>query len=259
MDLQASLNVPFDGADRLDQLLGRASKRQLRAPFGVYAFDTSVPALVELALATETELFTTEFGVSQADLVAEYWGYNDVSVWLLAVDHRTRTIAGVIRLIRPSGLGLASITDITHQPWSMPLERVMAGSTLPADLASVWDIAILAVYKQYRRRVRQGSQISFALYRGIFRVVAREHITHLVGIMVDPLLARLQKLARPFETYDGITSRVHVGAPSTPVYMNVAEYRARLKRQIPALYALVMRGWGWFGQVAFIDCYGAGL
>ncbi len=259
MELQATLNVPFDRADRLDQLLGRASKRQLRAPFGVYAFDSSVPALVELALATETELFTTEFGVSQADLVAEYWGYNDVSVWLLAIDHRNRSVTGVIRLIRPSALGLASITDITHEPWSIPLHQVMASSKLPTDLSRVWDIAILAVYAQYRRRALKGSQISFALYCGIFRVVAREHISHLVGIMVDPLLARLQKLARPFETYAGIPSRVHVGAASTPVYMNVAEYRARLRRQIPALYALVIRGWGWFGQVAFIDCYGTGL
>lgn len=209
-----------------------------------------------LALAVENELFTTEFGVTEADLEAEYGDYNSVSVWILAVDHRSKRPAGVIRLVRPSQLGLSSINDITRAPWSLPLSDVLASSELPADLGTVWDIAILAVYRSYRRQSLRGSQISFALYRGIFRVVARERITHLVGIMVDPLLARIQKLARPFELYQGIGSRVHVGAPSTPVYMVVAEYRARLRRQIPALYALVMRGWGWLGRFSFIDVPG---
>lgn len=211
--------------------------------FGLYFLPADHPA-AELGRHVERSVFGEFFGNSPELLAAEYGAYEDTSLFLTVVDHRRRLPAGVMRVIVPSDAGLKSLADI-ETAWNQPLGEVLARTGLEFDDRRVWDVATLAVEKEYRGAASQGL-ISMALYQGLATTALRAGIGWFVTILDLVVLDLLQTLVTdPFRSYDGIEPMIYLDSPmSVPVWCDIDDWTRRFRAANPDLYDTICLGTG---------------
>ena len=184
------------------------------------------------------------FGNTPELLDAEYRPYEPASVFLCVLDHRRLVPAGAMRLILPSAHGLKSVADI-ERIWHARVDDVLdwTGSGLGRDRC--WDIATLAVAKEYRRAAAEGLS-SAALYQAAVMIAQACHVRWYVAVL-DVRVLRLISftMGRPFTRFDALEPAPYLdSAASIPVYVDLATYKARLAADKPDIHDLLFAGHG---------------
>lgn len=150
----------------------------------------------DLARGIESSVFQHFFGNDPSVMSAEYGPYEDASLFLFVVDQEQERPAGTMRLIRNSERGFKTLNDIERPPLSIPLARVTDCHRID-KLDKVWDIATVAVLKEYRGKA-SNHLVSTLLYGAMFAEAQRVGVDHFVAIMDEHVFSQLTGLAVPF-------------------------------------------------------------
>jgi hypothetical protein len=222
----------------IDQLVGPAWPD---APFGTYIVASSDPAAA-LGRQLEQEVFGEVFNNSEALLAEEYDAYEASSVFLLVVDLRRMVPAGVMRLVLPGPVGLKSLEDAARL-WGRTVDDLLSRTGFDADTSLIWDLATLAVGREYRGAAAKGL-ISLALWQAVGALADRCRVDLLVAIIDVPVYRLLQlKLHDAFALFDGAGPLPYLDSPaSVPVWCPYGAWRDRMAATEPALHALMIGG-----------------
>ena len=224
-----------------DDLLTTAGRHD--TPFGVYVLDSHDPASV-LARQVEQDVFL-EFFDNTVDMLADEYGpYEDTSTFLCVIDHQRRVPAGMIRIIRPSPAGFKTLHDL-DSIWGLPTSQLARPTGIGLDPSSLWDLATLAVAREYRSAASSGL-VSMALYQALNMLGHAQGIRWAVAVM-DMVVLDLINSAwhRPFAGIPGADPRRYLDSPaSRPVYCDVVDYRMRLAFLDPPTHAILFEGRG---------------
>lgn len=238
----------------VDSLSAEAS-----TPFGLYLVGPDEP-LADDARRLEASVFFETFGNTPEMLAAEYGPYDDVSVFIVVLDHHRARVAGMIRLILDGHGSLKSMTDIEHEPWSMPLERALAEAGLDdLDTAEALDVTTLAVDPEYRGAATSGL-VSLALYQAVVQTAMAGGFRWLVTILDVVVLDLINGSTQaPFRNYPGVDPMRYLDSPSSvPVWCDFAEYQPRLRSLDPSMGEILFDGSGMEAAVAPADYERAG-
>jgi hypothetical protein len=229
----------------LDELATALIETEARSdtPFGLYVIRADDP-FSELARSVEREVFYDYFGNTPDLLEAEYGPYEGASLFFVMIDHVRRMPAGVIRILLPSPAGFKSLHDITKD-WGAPVDEVLERTGITLDLDSMWDIATLAVSRDYRGAATAGL-VSFGLYQGATMLASLTDLANAVAIFDLVALDLVQKaIHRPFARFSGLEPQRYLDSSSSiPVYSDVREYRARLAIVDADMYEMLFAGIG---------------
>lgn len=212
------------------------------------------------ARALEATVFYETFGNTPDMLAAEYGPYEDTSVFIVVIDnHRART-AGMIRLILDGHGSLKSMTDIADEPWSMPLDRALAGAGITdLDTAEALDVTTLAVHPEYRGASTSGL-VSLALYQAVVQTAVAGGFRWLVTILDVVVLELINGSTQaPFRFYPGVGPMRYLDSPSSvPVWCDFVEYEPRLRAADPAMGEILFDGTGMEAAISPADYERAG-
>ena len=218
-----------------------------------FALDVLAPdhPEAERARQVEREVFLEFFGNTPAMLADEYGPFEASSLFLLVTDRRRDVPAGAMRVILPSAAGSKSMHDLATA-WDAPDPTPVDATLLPLDAGRTWDIATLAVSKDYRGGSR-GGIVSLALYQALAMLLQQHRVESFVAILDVVVLDLLQtRLGRPFTRFAGVEPQRYLDSPwSLPVYCDVADYMARLRFAEPAIYDIVFAAKGLEAAVSF--------
>jgi len=245
----ASIAGPIGAASQVDLALRELSEELVvrtgsaEQPFGTYVVHADDPA-AELGRHVEREVFQEYFGNTRELLEREYDPYEPASMFLCVVDHRRLVPAGVMRMILPGSAGQKSLADMARV-WSVDVSTAFSGTGVEVDRSRVWDIATLAVARDYRGGGSEGL-VSIALYQAAFQTAlpgnAGWFVAILDSIVVDLIETRLH---RPFSHFAGVEPRTYLDSPaSLPVFVDIEDYRRRLAASDATMHALLFGGTG---------------
>lgn len=222
-------------------LVGFAIDGSATEPFGSYFF-ASTDIGSDIARGLEREVFLEAFGNTQDLLHAEYDEYERASVFLCVIDHRRQVCAGMMRVILPipGGPGLKSLRDV-ESVWGVGAAELFARAGLEYDAERSWDIATLAVARDYRSAAALGL-IHIGLYQALAQVSRNFAVHWLVAILDYPVyrLLRMQ-LRRGFVAFG--EERPYLGsARSVPACCAMSFFTDELRTIDPQLYELIYKG-----------------
>ena len=236
---------------QLDELATALMEKEGRGetPFGFYIVRADDPAS-ELARSVEREVFYEFFGNTPDMLQAEYEPYESASLFLLVVDHLRRKPAAVMRMLLPSPAGFKSLHDIERH-WGQPVDEVLANTELEFDYDSLWDVATLAVGRDYRGEATQGL-VTLGLYQGMDMLSTLVDLKHGIAILDLIVYDNVQKsFHRPFRPFTGLEPRRYLDSPSSlPIWCDIREYRARLAMLDADLYEVLYAGKGFEAMIS---------
>lgn len=212
-------------------------------PFGLYVLPGR-HAGAELARSVEREVFYEFFGNTPELLAAEYGPYEQASVFFCVLDHRRREPVGVMRVIVPSDAGHKSVHDL-ERVWGLDLDEVMTRTGLEIDTNSLWDVATMAVRREYRGNATNGL-ISMALFQTLGMLGDREQVKSVISVLDLVVLDLIQtNVGRPLTMLEGVEPRRYLDSPSSlPGVLDAHDYKTRLRFGHPDLYQLVFEGRG---------------
>ncbi len=218
-------------------------------PFGFYIVRSEDPA-AELARSVERDVFFEFFGNTPDLLHAEYDPYESASLFLLVVDHLRREPAAVIRMLLPSPIGFKSLHDI-EKHWRQPFDQVLTRTGVEFDFDSLWDVATLAVARDYRGEATQGL-VTLGLYQGMDMLSTLVDVQHAVAILDLIVYENVQKsFHRPFHPFAGLEPMRYLDSPSSlPIWADIREYRARLAMLDADLYEVLYAGKGFEAMIS---------
>jgi hypothetical protein len=236
----------MDGAVQDGELQRLAQKvRAPRAvePFAAYVFESNDPA-AELARHVERTVFLEAFGNTPGLLGEEYGPYEPSSLFICIVDHVRHMPAGMMRVLLPSPRGFKSLNDI-EPVWGTPARLLVERSGLTLSQATTWDIATLAVAREYRGSAAQGL-VTMGLYQTLTLLARSCGIEWFVAILDMPVFRMIRwKLCLIFSGYDDVAPRPYLGSPaSLPVWCNVAAAEQRLAESDEHLHEILVKGIG---------------
>jgi hypothetical protein len=236
---------------QLDELATALIEREGRGdtPFGFYIVRSDDPAS-ELARSVEREVFYEFFGNTPDLLHKEYDPYESASLFLLMVDHLRRKPAAVLRMLLPSPAGFKSLNDIETY-WDQPVDDVLARTGLELDYDSLWDVATLAVGREYRGEATQGL-VTLGLYQGMDMLSTLVDLKHGIAILDLIVYDNVQKsFHRPFRPFTGLEPMRYLDSPSSlPIWCDIREYRARLAMLDADLYEVLYAGKGFEAMIS---------
>jgi hypothetical protein len=230
------------GSPSFQALVRETVDTDVAPPFGAYVFAYDEPGAA-IAHALEQEVFLESFGNTPAQLAFEYGAYESSSVFFCVIDHRRATIAGMMRMIlpTPNGPGLKSLVDL-EKGWGRPPAELFADAGLAFDPGSTWDIATLAVGREYRSAATLGL-VSQGLYQSFVRTAMAVGVDSLVMIL-DHIVFRTLKLRVrvPFVALgDG---RPYLGSSSSvPTAIQLTGWRKSLSSD-PEMLGIIFDGLG---------------
>jgi hypothetical protein len=212
-------------------------------PFGLYGF---AGASEESALprAVERDVFAEHVGNGPELLAAEHGAYEPSTFFFCVIDHRCNLPVGSVRLLLPSPAGFKTLADI-ERTWGLPLDETLRRSELELDRNRVWDVATIAVDREYRGRVTQ-SLVSGSLYQAICRGAHLAAVGWVIAVLDLIELDLIQTISRDaYERFAGCEPLQHLVSPaSLPVYCHVDAYVPRLAAIDPPTYELLINGRG---------------
>lgn len=150
--------------------------------------------LADPARSVERIAFEETFGNDAPTMSTEYGAYDPASRFIVVLDQPRRLPAGVIRLIDESPAGLKSLNDApAHIGGTVDAIRVHHRMT---DGRRAIDVATLAVLPEYRGA--RSVLVSTLLYRTLYRLFTRDHITHVVAMIDGHAYRNLRRIGAPF-------------------------------------------------------------
>lgn len=223
-------------------------------PYGCYLVGPGDP-LSDEARRLEQQVFYDTFGNTPDLLEAEYGPYEDVSAFLVIVDHERQAVAGMIRLIFDGHGTLKSLADIEHEPWVSPLDDTLDRTGLgDLDLSDVFDVCTLAVHPDYRGKATSGL-VSLALYQGVCSIARAAGFRYIVTILDVVVLDLIQtRTHRPFQFYEGVGPKRYLDSPSSvPVWSDLHEYAEKLSEIDPEMEAMLFDSVGLESAISVPD------
>lgn len=212
-------------------------------PFGAYLFPGEAPG-ADLARHVEREAFLEAFGNTPDLLAREYARYEAGSFFICVIDHLRHLPVGMMRVLTPSPAGFKSLLDV-EPVWGEPAGAVIERTGLDLDVARTWDIATLAVAKDYRSGA-SGGLVTMGLYQTLTRAAFHCGIDWFVAILDMPVFRILRwRLRMIFAGYEGVGPRPYLGSPaSLPAWCDVGLAERRLAEEDEHLHAVLVRGVG---------------
>ena len=212
-------------------------------PFGAYLFRGDEPGVL-LGRYVERAVFLEAFGNTAGLLAEEYGPYEPSSLFICVVDHLRMLPAGVMRILQPSPVGFKSLNDI-GPVWGEPVGTIIERTGLELDPDKTWDIATLAVAREYRAKATAGL-VTMGLYQTLTLAARSCGIEWFVAILDMPVFRILRwKLHMIFAGYQGIGPREYLGsAASIPVWCDVVDAERRLAETDSELHAILVQGTG---------------
>jgi hypothetical protein len=234
-----SMRSPSDLEQR--GLVARAIDTTVTQPFGTYVFATDDPS-AEIARGLERHVFLDAFGNTPELLRDEYEPYEPASFFVCVIDHRRKVCAAMMRIIVPidHGPGLKSLHDV-EATWGEPAEELLLASGVLLDASCTWDLATLAVDREYRSGAALGL-MHIGLYQAVARLARYFEVNWLVAILDYPVyrLIRLQ-LRRIFVAYGD--ERSYLGsARSVPAYCPIRDAEREAEAADSSLHELIYVG-----------------
>lgn len=214
-------------------------------PFGLYLAGPGEP-LADAARALEAEVFFETFGNTSDMLAAEYGPYDDVSCFVVVIDHHRGRVAGMIRLILDGQGSLKSLVDIEGEPWRTPLAEALAAAGIEdLDPSDALDVTTLAVHPDYRGSATNGL-VSLALYQGLVRSAVVGGFRWLITILDVVVLDLIQSSSTaPFHHYPGVEPMRYLDSPaSVPVWCDVREWEPRIRERDPGMAEILFDSQG---------------
>jgi hypothetical protein len=213
------------------------------SPFGVYAFVAGDDG-AELARDVERSVFLEAFGDTEELLAKEYEPYEPASLFLLAMDHRRRTPAGMMRVIVPNATGFKTLNDLVPC-WDIDPRTLGAGAVVGFEEGSTWDIASLAVAPAYRGKAAMGL-VTLGLFQGVTMAAVRRGVDWFVAALDVPVLRLLRwRLRLTWSALPGALPRPYLGSTaSLPATCRLSDSRRRLAEVDPALHDILFNGSG---------------
>jgi hypothetical protein len=160
-----------------------------------------------------------------------YAPYEASSHFYLIADRAEQCVAGVLRVIKSSPAGLKTLNDIEQAPLRIPRDLVMAHYEIDS-LENCWDIATLAVPKEYRLPSME-QHVSALLYRALYADICRRQVEHAVSVMDRRAYRHLTHLLGfPFRPILGAPAFGYLGSASSyAVHVFVPEAKAALEHR----------------------------
>lgn len=191
------------------------------------------------ALDCEASVFLKAYGNTPEQLAEEYGPYAAASVFI-GIYEPGGDAVGAVRLIRPTGLGLKTLHDVSRPPWSLDVPRMARAARL--DLGRTWDFTTLGARRGLRR---WSTLISAGLFHGLVQAVRANDIASAV-MMIDERVRGLLSLAgMTGQTMPGAQTTCYMGSPRcTPVYEHCQQAFDRQRLNNPDGYRLFMQGIG---------------
>ncbi len=206
---------------------------------------SSTDPLAELARHVEAEVFLDAFGNTADQLDQEYGQYEPSSVFFCVIDHLRSLPAGMIRILVPNpDPGLKSLNDL-GRCWGIKDQGPIPGISYGLPQMATWDIASLAVARDYQAAIATGL-VSLGLYQAVITVAQRREVSHMVAIL-DSVVHRMSrwKFHRPFQVLAGAAPLAYLGSEaSIPVYCELSQWKARLAEKDPPLHEIIFAGRG---------------
>ncbi len=228
-------------------LKGRPSVK----PFGVYRIDLELNEqswALPVARLAEAEVFAY-YGDTAEELDDEYGLYDPFSTFFVVVDRIAQRLAGMLRIIRRSPIGLKSLTDIeSDRPgrnWRRSVSELQASLGVCLNHPATLDMATMGVVPAYHRHAYSG-RIAKSIYHMACRYTVEQAATHWVTI-VDESAHRsfVQRLGQPFSYYPGVEWQRYLGSNlSLPVWVDIPVWTNRLRATDPRRFAWLFRGEG---------------
>jgi hypothetical protein len=212
-------------------------------PFGLYGFAGAAQESV-LPRAVERNVFAEQFGNSPELLAAEYGDYEPSTFFFCVIDHRRALPVGSVRLILPSPAGFKTLADI-ERTWKLPLDDTLQRSGLELDHDRIWDVATIAVDREYRGKVTQ-SLVSGSLYQAICRGAYLAEVGWVIAVLDLVVLDLIQTISHDaYQRFAGCEPMNYLDSPaSLPVYCHADTYLPRLAEIDPLTYELLIEGRG---------------
>jgi hypothetical protein len=236
---------------QLDELATALIEREGRGdtPFGFYIIRSDEP-MAELGRAVEREVFLEFFGNTPDMLHAEYDQYEGSSLFLVMIDHLRRLPAGVLRLLLPSQTGFKTFHDIERN-WGASIDEVVANNGVEFDPDSLWDVATLAMTRDYRGEATQGL-VTLGLYQGMDMLTNLVDLKHGIAILDLVVYDKVQSaFHRPFNPFAGLEPMRYLDSPSSlPIWCDIQEYRTRLAMIDADLYEVLYAGKGFEAMIS---------
>ncbi|MDA8207480.1 MAG: hypothetical protein M0Z92_00630 [Actinomycetota bacterium] len=230
---------------RLREIAAEVIPASAATPLGLYAFRADDLG-AELARSIEGEVFLETFGNTPEMLREEYLPYEGRTFYLCVVDHVRRLPVGAMRVIVPRHdcTGSKTLDDIrTH--WGVPREELTIRSGEPFDCRSTWDIATLAVSREYQGRATAGL-VAVGLYSSYVRTSILCQVDYVVAIL-DARMFRFGnwEFKGTWSVFDRVDGAPYLGSPSSfPVWCQLSDWGGRLAEADPILHGIVFRGRG---------------
>ncbi len=229
------------------ELVRRASLQrtdQQACPFGLYWVEAESEFGL-LGRTVELEVFWDQFRNDRELLAAEYGPYDHFSMYILLVDHTEECVAGVVRIIEDSHLGLKTLHEIERaEGWNRSFNEIRAYHDLDYDRSDVWDVAGLAVRKAWRASAG-GGMVSIGLYHGVVLGALLAGKRALVAALDDVVADLMIAFGSPWVRVCDLPPVEYEGSPSTsPMLVEVGILRGTL---------------GEASSVGRMICYGEGF
>lgn len=227
----------------LRELAAEVSAPGAAEPFGAYIFGPDGPG-AELGRHLERRVFLEAFGNTVDDLAREYAPYEASSLFIVVVDHLRQLPAGVIRVVRPSPIGLKSLNEL-ESIWGETAEALMHRTGLDFGPEKIWDVATLAVPSEYRAKAT-GGLVAMGLYQTLTLAARVSGIELLVAILDMPVFRMLRwKLHMIFAGYRGVGPKSYLGSTaSIPAWCDLLYSDRHLAAVDRELHDILFKGIG---------------
>lgn len=236
LEYEHALDTQSDASDYLldSTLLHDLTKRLLeRQPspmadkYICFEVDGQDP-LSNIGRHIERVRFEKAFGNTADDMAREYGLYEHASTFFISVDRENEAPAGVLRVVRNSGVGLKTINDVKGPPLNLSKEHIMDYHNIET-LDDCWDIGTVATTPG-----QPSATASIQVYRAMYLAAERDGIKHFISVIDAKALSQLSGyLGIPFQPLVDTPPFEYLGSyHSQAVYGYVSELfeRANDKR-----------------------------
>lgn len=194
--------------------------------FGMHIIDGS-DAHANIGRRIEWQVFDEFFGNDIDVMRQEYEPYDSASVFIVALDYEASMPMGVIRMIKPSPVGLKSMNDLLNpdqEGWYRDGDT-LAGrmEEMGATEDKLADLATIAVAPEYRTG-HSAMGTSAALYSTYVQWSLESGFNHTIIVTDKNVYGMIQEWGEPLTIFEGADWANYLdSSASVPVYLELGE------------------------------------